>query len=81
MKDRFDLEQQILDCWKVTMDLQDMREVVEEGGLLTYAELEARVKCIEAIYDVKFHKLWNTFSDMVYDKQFVNTKSNNETSN
>lgn len=80
MTDRFDLEQQILDCWKITMDLQDMREVVEEGGEMDLAELKARVTCIEALYDVKFHKLWNTFSEMVYDKQFVKRGDNNGSS-
>lgn len=80
MTDRFDLEQQILDCWKITMDLQDMREVVEEGGEMTLPELEGRIACIEAIYEVKFNKLWNTFSEMVYDNQFVKREDNNGSS-
>lgn len=80
MNDRFDLEQQMLDCWKIVSDLKDMREVVEEGGEKSYSELEGRVACIEAIYEVKFIKLWNTFNDMVQTRQFVKREDNNGSS-
>ena len=48
--DRFDLEQQILDCWKITDDLK-----------LVAVKGEHAVEAVATLYELKFEQLWNTF--------------------
>jgi hypothetical protein len=60
--DRFDLEQQILDCWKVTDDIK----------LLSSNEAKPEdFSALAAVYEFKFNQLWNTFETMCAERQFV----------
>jgi len=52
-RDRFDLEQDILECWKVTTDIKLFKE---QGG-------DMSVLC--AYYDQKFERLWDTFELLI----------------
>ena len=61
MSDRFDLEQQIMECWKITDDIP----LLEEQG----ANI-ADMTSLACVYEFKFKKLWDTFSKMVEEKQF-----------
>ena len=65
MTDRFDLEQQILDCWKITDDIP----LLEAQGANT-----ADMTSLACVYEYKFKQLWETFEKMVSDRQFVNTR-------
>jgi hypothetical protein len=56
--DRFDLEQQILDCWKITDDLK-----------LVAVHGEAAVEAVATLYELKFEQLWNTFESMVHERK------------
>ena len=62
MTDRFNLEQQIMECWKITDDIP----LLEEQGANT-----ADMTSLACVYEFKFKKLWDTFSKMVEEKQFV----------
>jgi hypothetical protein len=62
MTDRFDLEQQILDCWKITDDIPMM----ESQGANT-----ADMTSLACVYEFKFKKLWEIFEQIVHEKQFV----------
>ena len=62
MTDRFNLEQQIMECWKITDDIP----LLEEQGANT-----ADMTSMACVYEFKFKKLWDTFSKMVEEKQFV----------
>lgn len=55
VSDRFDLEQEILECWRVTSDI---KLFVEQG---------ADLKILTAYYDQKFEKLWSTFEHMCHN--------------
>ncbi len=62
MADRFDLEQQILECWKVADDIK------------MFAKQKASAESLEALstyYEHKFTQLWDTFEIMCHEKQFV----------
>ena len=59
-RDRFDLEQEILECWKVT---NDINMLVEQG-----ASVES-FKTLADYYELKFDRLWNTFENMVREKK------------
>jgi len=59
-KDRFDLEQEILECWKVTNDMQ------------MYIDQDANIEDTKVLidyYDRKFEQLWNTFESMVHERK------------
>jgi hypothetical protein len=60
--DRFDLEQQILDCWRITEEIP----MLEEQGASA-----ADMTSLAAVYEFKFKKLWSTFETMIAQGQFV----------
>ena len=59
-RDRFDLEQEILECWKVT---NDINMLVEQGASVESFETLANY------YELKFDRLWDTFELMVREKK------------
>ncbi len=63
--DRFDLEQQILDCWKITDDIAMM----ELQGANT-----ADMTSLACVYEYKFKQLWATFEHMVHERQFKSSE-------
>ena len=66
MTDRFDLEQQILECWRVTADIELF--AVE-------APSEAKWSALKTYYDAKFEQLWGTFETMCAERQFKEKES------
>lgn len=62
MTDRFDLEQQILDCWKITDDIPMM----EQQGASS-----ADMTSLATVYEYKFQQLWATFEKMCEERQFA----------
>ena len=59
--DRFDLEQQILDCWQITEEIPMM----ESQGASA-----VEISSLACVYDYKFKRLWATFEAMVHERQF-----------
>lgn len=56
ISDRFDMEQWMLDCWKVTDDIK------------MYSERDVEAKDWQALanyYEHKFDRLWNLFESMI----------------
>lgn len=72
MSDRFDLEQQILECWKVT---DDIRAVLQHGS----SDLEANFEALAKLTDVRFEKLWYIFEQMCTQRQFADMRQTVET--
>ena len=62
MTDRFDLEQQILECWKVTDDIALFAEQNPSTE---------KWQALKTYYDAKFEQLWSTFETMCHEKQFT----------
>ena len=59
---RFDLEQEILDCWKITDDIK------------LFARKNATKKDFDALilyYNMKFDKLWETFESKIADRSIT----------
>jgi hypothetical protein len=63
MSNRFDLEQQIMDCWKITDDIAMMEA---QGANV------ADMTSLACVYEYKFKRLWETFEQLVAEKQFSN---------
>ena len=60
MSDRFDLEQEILECWRVTSDI---KMFVDSGAN------NVEMHSMATYYERKFEKLWSTFENMIGDKK------------
>lgn len=56
-RDRFDLEQEILECWKVVDDIA------------LFVAQDADMTHLSAYYEQKFQRLWDTFEQVVRAKQ------------
>lgn len=65
MTDRFDLEQQILECWKVT---DDIRTVLQHGS---EADAQKNFEALAQLTDIRFEKLWYIFEQMCASRQFT----------
>ena len=62
MSNRFDFEQEIMECWKITNDLQ---MYIDQG-----AKIED-TKVLIDYYERKFDKLWNTFETMIHERKIL----------
>jgi hypothetical protein len=73
MTDRFDLEQQIMNCWNIIEDIKLLNIYVLEGkpdgGEMTTDEVSNYLLGLETIYGLKFDQTFNTFSTLVNNKQ------------
>ena len=68
MSDRFDLEQNILDCWKITDDINLLyRNVMEEE--LDKDKISNVLLGLQAIYGMRFEQMWETFETVVRNKE------------
>lgn len=65
--DRFDLEQQIMDCWHVVDDLNILFENVVENEEMTRDQISNVVLGLQEIYQLKFDKLFCTFEQVIRD--------------
>ena len=59
-RSRFDLEQEMLECWKVVNDI----EMYVEQGAST-----EDFKVLAQYYERKFNRLWDTFENMVHERK------------
>lgn len=64
MGNRFDLEQQILDLWKITDELQLVYERVMDRGMTT-DEVANVLLGLVSLYNLKFDRCWETFEKCV----------------
>ena len=70
MSDRFDLEEQMLNCWNVTKDINVLTEGVIEKDL-TKDQIANALMGLEQMYDLKFDKMWTTFTKLIEDKKIL----------
>jgi hypothetical protein len=67
MSNRFDLEQQILDAWKVVDDINLAFELSMDNN--DRDQMANLLLGLKTLYDVKFNKLWDTFEQCVRNKE------------
>ena len=67
--DRFDLEQQILQCWQVSEDIRTALAHCDTSSL------HQNLQAIAQVSDLKFEKLWAIFEHMCHERHFVDTRS------
>jgi hypothetical protein len=64
MKTRFDLEQEILECWGVTTDIDVLFNSIKDKNLSQSQILEI-LNGIKVLYDLKFDSMFNTFESVI----------------
>lgn len=65
--DRFDLEQQILNCWNI---IDDINQFTEDPAI-TPMMLQEYVKALSTVYNAKFNKMFDTFSILIEEGKIV----------
>ena len=65
--DRFEFEQQIMECWNVTTDIRVVSEYLMDAPLEAGREdkIANMLIGIEALYEAKFNKLFQQFENLV----------------
>ncbi len=71
MSNRFDLEQQIMDCWHVTDDLECVFEHLMETNSIDRDAIANIILGMQGLYQLKFEKLFNTFEQLINDRKVI----------
>ena len=66
MTDRFDLEQNIMQCWNVCDDIQLL---LDSWDKLNEDEKQNFLIGLKQMYHLKFERTWNTFEQCVRTRQ------------
>ena len=68
MSDRFEFEQEFLNCWTITNDLALLvRECEEIEDAEVADHIQNLVLGLSAVYEARFHKAWETFEEIIKD--------------
>ena len=67
---RFDFEQQIMECWCVTSDIRTVSEYLLDAPLEADREdkIANMLMGMEALYNAKFDKLFRQFENLVKEQ-------------
>lgn len=77
MSDRFDFEQQLLNCWQVTADIDTLCEGALEQDL-TIDQIANVLLGINELYELRFNKCFNTFEELIRSGQFTGQRNDHE---
>lgn len=69
MGSRFDLEQQILDCWGITDDLDMLFTAIMDQDL-ERDKVANILLGLKELYHLKFERTFNTFEELVVNREF-----------
>ena len=78
MKDRFNLEADIMSAWGVTDDVDMLMESIVDSERFRdmpphmVDKISNALLGIKELYDMKFERLWNTFEECIDNDQFKN---------
>ena len=65
--DRFDLEQQLLQCWSVVDDLKVVYKQFDHSEL-SPDEIQNALLGLATIYEMKFQQMFDTFSKLIQQR-------------
>ena len=68
--DRFEFEQQIMECWNVTSDVMTVAKYLMDAPLEPGREdkIANMLIGIEALYQAKFEELFSQFEDLIREQ-------------
>ena len=67
-KDRFDLEQEILDCWGICDDIQT---ILETDSLNLSDDVQNLLIGLKTLYQLKFQRTFDTFENLVTERKLI----------
>jgi len=67
-KTRFDMEQEIFQCWHITDDLNVLHEAVLERDI-SKDEISNILLGLEQLYNQKFSRLFSTFEELMSKRE------------
>ena len=76
-RNRFDLEQDIMNCWSVVDDIKELGRSMLDRRKMTEDEVSNYLLGLETIYQVKFERLFETFEQLIRNNAF-NDRKNDE---
>jgi len=65
LSERFELEQQIMNCWSVVDDLDTLFEEVCENDEFTQDQISNILLGLKELYQLKFEKLFRQFEQSI----------------
>lgn len=68
--DRFDLEQDIMNCWQVVDDIKTLTKRYLDGPVMSEDEVANVLIGLEALYQMKFEQLFGTFEQCIKNGKF-----------
>ena len=66
MTDRFDLEQDIMNCWNV---VEDIKTIYDRIDYTDQDQVMNSLLGLQTLYQMKFEKMWETFEQLIVDKK------------
>jgi len=86
MKDRFDLEQQIMECWNIVEDIDVTTSHFVDNPKWAHIPpdvcdaLMNKFFAIKELYEIRFERLWETFGELIpaMDAGSTNAGSTND---
>lgn len=71
--DRFDLEEQIMRCWMIIDDLEEITKYIvddpkwagKDGSAEYQDEIMNKYFGMKELYEVKFQKMWDIFTNLI----------------
>lgn len=78
MTDRFDFEQQIMDCWRVTADIDLVATMISNTNMSAKDQDKFMNVLIgmKELYNARFDALFHTFETLVSEGRFKNVAWN-----
>ena len=70
MSDRFDLEEQILDCWNIIKDIEHLNYALLEYDLTKDQIANVLIGLIE-LYNIKFDMTFNTLTTLIGERKIL----------
>jgi len=82
MKDRTHLEQDMMNCWGITDDLQHILEHIDKGGFKSLSpsdtdDLANIVMGLKHIYEMKFTRMFDTFKECIERSTLLEPRQQN----
>ena len=75
VKDRFDFEQDIFECWHVVNDIKQLYEMVARDRNKTPDDIANVLLGMHTLYDDRFHQLMTSFENLIKVDGFPKPKS------
>jgi hypothetical protein len=67
---RFDLEQDIMNCWQVVDDIRTFSKRYMDGAKMSEDDVANVLIGLEALYQMKFEQLFDTFEQCIKNNTF-----------